>query len=330
MKTKPKDELYCGVDENKIKSAKVQINPENFKHLVYFMEERFKIHVKKDILGEPRPWTDSYTLNKYRFTNVFREDDYVTKKLIEMQKAIPDFRDKILNTVLFRAWNNPETFKDFGGPWTAEEIYDGRRMKKRTRMIYHRLKEKDPKRLWFSAAYNQGGTKVAAQCENSDGTGKFEPDIPLRIFHLGTWMGELQLFDQLMAANNQKEAFEAIKKVRGLADFLAYQIFVDLSYIPEFPFSENEFVIAGPGCKWGLGYIFDDPAGLSYSEQIFKLRDILEQEAPQLNELYAPYDRKINVMNIENCMCEISKYIRAITETGRPRNHYKPREGGQS
>lgn len=327
MNNKPRDVKYCGVNQERIKAAKVKINPQNFAYLTHFMEERFKIHLKKDVEKLPRPWTEDKILQTFKFTNVFREDDYVTKKLIETtQKPIRSLQEQVLNTVLYRAWNNPKTFEDFGGPWTVEEIYDGKALKEKVRPIYHKLKEAEPHRLWFSSAYNQGGTKLAAQCENLDGTGEFEKDIPLRIFHLGAWMGQLGTYQKLINAPNQLEAFKAIREIRGFADFLAYQIFVDLTYIPEFPFSENEFVIAGPGCRWGLDYIFDDADGLSYSEQIFKLKDILEQEAPQLNELYVPNGRKINVMNVENCMCEISKYIRAATGTGRPRNHYKPRE----
>ena len=34
------------------------------------------------------------------------------------------------------------------------------------------------------------------------------------------------------------------------------------------------------------------------------------------------YDREMNVMSIENCMCELSKYIKAVNGTGRPRNKY--------
>ena len=38
-------------------------------------------------------------------------------------------------------------------------------------------------------------------------------------------------------------------------------------------------------------------------------------------------DRHLNVMSLENCFCELSKYIRAVEGTGRPRNKYR---GGKS
>lgn len=341
METKPRDELYCGVDKNKITEAQVKIHPENFGYLVHFMQERFQIHLNKDILKKPAPWTDDKILREYRFTNVFREDDYVTRELIhQAQSLILTLEEKVLNTILFRAWNNPRTFKDFGGPWNTEMIYSGR-LKECVRPIYQRLHEEDPNRLWWSGAYNQGGTKNAWKfpdpnkvkerktARNKKGASAFndyEKDIPLRVFHIGAWLKEMDFFNRIMQCKNQREAFELIKDIQGFADFLAYQVFIDLCYIPEFPFSENEFVVAGPGCKKGLDYIFIDADGLTYSEQIFKLKEILESRAPQLNLLYKQCDKQINIMSLENCMCEISKYIRAAQGTGRPRCKYRPRK----
>ena len=124
---------------------------------------------------------------------------------------------------------------------------------------------------------------------------------------------------------------------------------MDLSYIKEFPFSENEFVVAGPGCKKGIDYIFTNKDGMTYEECLFWLRDMInydpnslfrcdelrewEEENGYESREYNRFklfndlpedDRIMNVMSIENCMCELSKYMRAVDGTGRPRNKYKP------
>ena len=83
---------------------------------------------------------------------------------------------------------------------------------------------------------------------------------------------------------------------------------------------------------------------MNYAECMFWLRDAINNypislfSADDLSEfddgfpVYEPmrlfsdlpkYDRKMNVMSIENCMCELSKYIKAVNGTGRPRNKYK-------
>lgn len=352
MNSKPKDELYCGVRKERIDLAHPEINHRNAKHLVEFMTERWNIHIKKDIQGLPAPWTDNPILREFKFTNVFREDDRATRELLRLVSHNDrlTFEEKILNSILFRAWNNPETFTGFGGPWTAEEIYDGVGLKEKVRPLFHRLAKAEPNRLWWSSAYNQGGTKCAWKFADADirkrpykfgsdkelGDDKYsdwEPDIPLRVFHIGTWLKRQQIVTKLLGANNQQECFEILKSLRGFADFLAYQVFVDLTYIPEFPFSENEFTIAGPGCKKGLDYIFINRDGMTYEESLFYLRRLLTEDwqrtATKLRALFEPYGRCVNIMSLENCMCELSKYIRAVEGTGRPKNKYKPRKEKQ-
>jgi hypothetical protein len=111
---------------------------------------------------------------------------------------------------------------------------------------------------------------------------------------------------------------------------LAYQVFVDLTYIPEFSFSENEFVICGPGCQKGIDTLVRDRAGLSYSEFLFWLRDNqhemfgpLGYDPTTLFEDLPPHDRTLNVMSLENCMCELTKYVKAVRGHGRPRQRYQ-------
>ena len=353
MQTKPRDVRYCGVRKGRIKSACPTLNEENAAHLLNFITERYRIHVKKDILGKPRPWTDDPVLSKYKFTNVFREDDRVSKALIELVSTNSKLtlEEKVLNTFLLRSWNNPDTFTDFGGPWSAKQIYNGLKLKEKVRPKYHELLESDSDRKWWSSAYNQGGTKYAWKFPDGEGFSRapseeqgkefqdYEPDIPLRVFHIGPWLKEKKVFHRLTEAKDQREAYDIIREIRGFASFLAYQVFVDLTYIEEFPFSENEFTIAGPGCKRGLDYLFDDYDGMTHEEALFFLRDNIGEyfkalqagdytdrkwEPEKLFKHRPPEDRCLNVMCLENCFCELSKYIKAVTGSGRPRNNYKP------
>lgn len=357
MQTKPRDVKYCGVNAKKIKKAEPYLHEENTAHLLHFIVERYRIHVKKDILKKPRPWTNDPILQSYKFTNVFREDDRVSRALIELVSTNKQLtlEEKILNTFLLRSWNNPDTFTDFGGPWTAKEIYNGLDLKERVRPLYHRLLKADPDRKWWSSAYNQGGVKSVWKFPSGNGhimgadkndiksTPGYESDIPLRVFHIGPCLKEKNIVERLLKADNQKQAYEIIREVPGCAEFMAYQIFVDLAYIKEFPFSENEFVIAGPGCKRGLDYLFTDYGGLTYEESLFWLRDNIDEyfialqhgdyakhdwDPEKLFKRRPEGDRCLNIMALENCFCELSKYLRAYYGTGRPRKHYTPTVGG--
>lgn len=345
MKTKKQDTLYCGVDRSKIKRSNPHIDTDVFIEFVKMIRDRYRIHKRKDVQGKPKPWTKNSIMQQYKFTNVRREHDKQTRYLIENVTNNPDLslEDKIVNTFMFRAWNNWDTFRDLGLPADAQRLYSPS-LKEIIRPRYKRLSTDAPGRLWFSSAYNQGGTKHAWKFPAGDGYQRaykeseakkysdWEPDIPLRPFHVGVWLGQQSIVKKLLNAQDQKECFDIIKSVRGFADFLAYQVFVDLTYIREFPFSENEFVIAGPGCKKGMNLLFKDRAGLTYEECLFWLRDnwdnLIEKfdipwNADKLFSDLPEYDRCMNVMSLENCFCEFSKYMRALHGTGRPRVKYE-------
>ena len=372
MKTKSKDTIYCGVRQAVIESADPTLDWDSVYHFRTFVIDRYKIHQRKDIKQLPAPWTKNPIMREYKFTNVRREHDRQTRYLIDNITNNPNLtlEDKIVNSFLFRAWNNWSTLRDFGFPYSAEKIYSPK-LKRHLQSKYERLSGENPNRMWYNNAYNQGGTKCAWKFENADLRAvpyKFGnehdmgddlqddfTEIPLRPLNVGIWLGRGHIVEKLLAAKDQQECFEIIKTVRGFADFLAYQVFVDLTYIKDFPFSENEFVVAGPGCKKGLDYIFKDKDGMTYEECIFWLRNHINQHAEGggynlfnndvLDDLednmsyphrgYHPealfsdlpeYDRCMNVMSLENCMCELSKYLRTVRGEGRPRCHYKPTE----
>lgn len=339
MQTKPKDRRYCGVSIEKVYESSPKLSYLTAAHLLEFITERYKIHIKKDILHQEAPWTDNPILQEYKFTNVRREHDRQTKYLINgiVNNNNLTLEDKICNICLFRTWNNWDTVKLLGGPWTAATIYDEDSIKQQARKLYFNTPDR-LSRLWYSSAFIQGGTKQALR---EDRNHKIENIMALRPFHVGRQLKSLDLYTNLMNTNNQFEAFQCIKQVRGFSDFLAYQIFVDMTYIPEFPYSENEFVVAGPGCKRGLDKLFLDRDGMTYEECLFWLRDNIDKvfkktQKKGLTEIdwnpeilfsdLPEEDRYMNVMSLENCFCELSKYIRAIKGEGRPRNHYKPYE----
>lgn len=336
MQNKRADIPYCGVSQQKIREAKPKLNVVAVKHLYDFVTERYKIHIRKDFLKQKAPWTNNPILSQYKFCNIRREHDRQSQYLIKNISTNPclSIEDKIVNSFYFRAWNNWDTMKDLGGPWPAKSLYSSQ-MKEQVRPIYQQLASEDPDRKWWSSAYNQGGTKQAWRYPDPNEKINKEDDIPLRVFHIGPWLKEHNTVEKLLSASDQKAAFEAVKEIQGFADFLAYQIFVDLTYIEEFPFSENEFVVAGPGCQKGLNKLFDDYDGLTLEETLFWLTDNIDEI---FNEVHPPFwagrlfvdlpqeDRFFSVMCLENCMCEFCKYIRTIEGNGRPRVKYKQHE----
>lgn len=320
MKTKPADTPYCGVRKDAIAKARPKLNHKNLELLHHWIAERYSIHLKKDIWKLPKPWTSDPSLLKYKFCNVRREQDRESRWLIEHialnQKL--SYGDKLLNCILFRFFNKHQTSEITGMLDFRKTDYA--KIERR----FGEYREKHPQYVYFSNAFYMSGPKGAANRK----FGKVG-DIKLKIIRLIESYAKEGLVEQVKLAKDQQEVFEVLQSYDGIGYFLAYQLFVDFTYIPEFPFSENEFTIAGPGCRKGLDLIFDDFDGMTYEEALFWLRDnqhkVFGKFGYDPKKLFSDLpmeERHLNLMSIEGCHCEISKYIRAFRGKGRPRIRY--------
>lgn len=287
-----RDTPYCGVDKDKISKRSPKLHGDNFETFCYYIRERERIRERKELDYPRDSWTDDIILKKYRFTNVRRKDDRVSKWLIENISENPNLglSDKIFNTILFRAYNKIETAEILRLPWEA--CYGAP-----SRSVAESIKgyaSLHPKYKWYGSAYFQSGLKGAwvDSYESGNSAG--------RMLDMLDYVAGENLDELMLSCENQQEVFEVIKTIPGFANFLAYQVFVDLTYIPEFPFTDEEFTVSGPGCNRGINLVFSRRDGLTDEELIFWLRD--NQEV--LDLLF-----KVTVMDLENCFCEISKYI---------------------
>lgn len=99
-----------------------------------------------------------------------------------------------------------------------------------------------------------------------------------------------------------KGAFCDLRKVDGLGSFLSGQIVADLKYTPYLEEAPDwwTFAVMGPGSKKGLDHIFYGGT----TERNFKIR--LEE----LHEYVRPHIPKMHAQDLQNCLCEFSKYVR--------------------
>lgn len=312
MRNKPADIPYGGLNAKKIKSANPQFHPEHLQMFKQFVLDRYKVHLNKDFYQTPKPWTTNRILQNYKFTNVRREHDKTTKYLLNMLEEHEDdfYINKIMNIILYRLFNKIETSQLIG--WVDFHEYD-------EDAIRSKLSSAAPGFVYFTNAFHTTGMRHAFKKQYPEET--FEPMVIVRGCHD---MVE-DIYHGVTRAEEPKNIIECLKWINGIGNFLAYQMFVDFTYIEEFPWSENEFVVSGPGCIKGLSELFVDRDGLSWDELLFWLRDncpITKQECGELMVDLPQYDRYMNIMSLENCMCELSKYIRAVEGTGRPKNLY--------
>lgn len=309
MKNKPNDIPYLKCNINKIKNANPRLNMESLEILYNYIIDRQEIYTKRESNQKP-PWSESEIFQKYSFTNVRRELDSTTKWVINNICNNPklSYADRFYRTILFRIYNKIDTAKSINLNMDSISFW--------TDSNFSRAVEKIEGHA-YGLDYSVVSIISNMKEKYPDNNYKINP-----MFHIKQLFIQNEFKIPYKVEDNAEETIKWLKNnIPGVGDFIAYQIFIDLTYIDEFPISENEFTICGPGCKRGLNYLFDDKDGMSYTECIFWLRDNQNKIFKDINSSFSfqelfknlsEYNRDWNVMSIENCMCELQKYINII------------------
>ncbi|THD61612.1 nucleotide kinase domain-containing protein [Phenylobacterium sp.] len=263
-----------------------------------FAAERQSIYVRR-LLEPDGPWTKDPILAAYRFTNAYRAADRVSQFLIanvqygESRSQAP--AEVFFRTLLFKFFNKIETWElleDQLGPlsWQAANF--------------------DALCRVLDAAFRRGMRLYsAAYIMPAPGFG-----------HDRKHANHLALLSQMMEdglpasigkAKSLRSVFEMLLAYPGLGPFLAYQYAIDLNYSSLLGFSENDFVVAGPGALDGLAKCFADTGGRTPEEVIAEIADRQETEFRRLDlKFEGLFGRPLQLIDCQNLFCEISKYAR--------------------
>jgi len=291
-----------------------------------FIVKRHLIYKKKDIKGEPAPWTEDQILANYKFTNIFRTFDrgtkYVTNHIMHHELS-PE--DMIFNVIAYRLFNKIETSEEYG--FLRACTYDPERLDKQIHEYALTT------RTVFTSAFIVSGYSMV----ELSGMDKIS-----RIAMVLKWIrdqivyNDYAIVDTIMQDTTMEATYKALIGLTGLGPFLAYQIAVDLSYWAKTKFGEDDFVIMGPGAKRGIDWIFPEHEVQKHKAEFlcFWLRDRQYEfwkdydVDPNIlfDDCHLPY---VSVMALENVCCEFQKYMKALTNEGRPRNKYDGSEGQQ-
>ncbi len=282
----------------------------NLRFFWNYVDERYLIlHKRKQ--GHLPPWTEDSILRKYKFTNVFRRDDPGTQFVLN--KIIPfyteDIQNLLFNIILYRLFNKIETY----------ELIGGQNHKKFDKLeIRHALEEtRHPvfTNAFIVSPYNflkEEGTKIARVVKLLELIAK---DIPI-------------VTEKIIRNRASEVTYSVLKSLPGIGEFLAYQICVDLGYYSHEFYDENKHVVAGKGALNGLNFLFPNSfkrhstylIKFLVDTQSYWLRRLSQSNSPLIRDYgYKP----LNLMAVENCLCEISKYLKALYGLGRPRVRYK-------
>jgi hypothetical protein len=269
----------------------------------------------------PPPFTDDPILQKYRFCNVYREDDRTTrwcKKYV--RDPLLDKPEVLLAVVIFRWFNRITTgeaiFCQTGlthnGLETAFEHY--LRVGK-TNVLLHAIKHFCKDGPYVTGAYTilgfRGMTKlhgVLKAIETFDCHSA--PD---------NWRSIAKTC--LKQLTSLEEVWDWLKDFPYLGGFTAAQIIADLKYTYLLSNAPDWYTFAksGPGSRRGLNLVYGRPmkqpwrSETEWCEHLIKLRKETRQWFLNAG-MVAPH-----AQDVQNICCEFSKYEKTRLGEGRPR-----------
>lgn len=248
------------------------VNNDNLRLFQYYVNERNSIFNRKQ--AKEYPLTEDKIFRNHRFINIHRQNDTQTKMCVEHIINNPDLtiEDKILNIIMFRGWGIWETVRFFGGCWTREQIrdFDTALAEKK----YKQVTRINPKYKFFTNAAYVAALKVAASKYGSD-------NAVTAIFGLAKRC--IDLPERILSAKNEQEVLDMLTELPGVANFLGYQIFLDMTYLDGFPFTDDHFVVATTRVKRAVRILFKYSEGYSYEECIKWLQENQEVLMPDLD-----------------------------------------------
>jgi hypothetical protein len=265
--------------------------------LAHFIFQREMARVNHDKGGRP-PFCEDPIINTYRFCNVRREDDKVTRWLKKNWRDPHIGHSNMTGAMLLaRMVNWPPTLAAIGFPeeWKPDEVAD------KIRAVRGKM---------WSSAY------MITTC------GKKMDKVDYVV-------GKA---DEVMTGCNIKPVpgmtlnllWQRLCTIDGLgAGFIAAQVIADLKYSD--PYAEAApdwwtFAVPGPGSRRGVNRYFKFGLNekLSDLEWTRHLRRIINDVEPLVN-----LEPRLHAQDWQNVMCEFDKYVRARTGEGRPRARYK-------
>lgn len=263
-----------------------------------FVVERHAMYERRQAGLPQAEWTVDPVLATRKFTNVFRWLDPGSQFVITDLLPDADEVTALYRCAMYRYTNWPDTwrwlrdhFGHYPGPYDNQvEILEAMQHR---RELGHQI---------FSGAYMilpQPG-KIGDKIEHV-------VDLVNRITHRA---------DEFITAPSQAQKHDALISHFGVGNFLGLQILTDYMYRFGTLDSENQFVVPGPGSLRGTALFA--PGYTPGSVIRWAHKSLLSMpDCPILG------GKQPSVMDVQNCFCEYSKYVK-----GPRKNLYTPAHPG--
>lgn len=246
-------------------------------------------------------------ISRYRFCNVRRNDDRVTKWIHAWAFEENGWREHPelwFAFVVARLFNNEDTLRAIGdhilpyNPLKMNKVLKGRAV----------LGEKN-----FNAAY----------IVSTNGRAMNKVDYVIGLVLTPLWKHREHLSNFISRQECLGPVHQLLCEQNGMASFMAAQVVADLKYAQPERWSDfHTFVASGPGSKRGLNRLLGRDKDAPMPEALFRATLLRLRDATNARTRMEP----ITAQDIQNCLCEFDKYQRAATGDGEPKQLYKPKE----
>jgi hypothetical protein len=272
-----------------------------------FVEQRHRAWERRTAGLPQETWTDDPIVATHKFTNVYRVLDYGSQfVLTDLIDPNLDERTQLRDLFLYRHTGRVEAW-DYAAvvaeayPYDLDELYQ----------IWSAYRNEG--RPFFTNAY------LVFPQSTVPGTDKLRSIIDLteRLFTEGS---PDDVVPDFLAVKTQQERFRVLRRNKGVADFMSMQVLTDWGYTPHCGEDrENEMVVCGPGAVKGARALGLDPD----SAIQWAVTSLRNSGTVRLG------DRLPSYMDVQNCLCEFSKYVRFAAKPI-PAKPYKPAHPGLS
>jgi DNA polymerase I len=277
--------------------------------LLYWIEERERMRARKGA-DAPQPWTVDEILRTGRFCNVRREDDAVTRWIAEHWRTRrAEDPDLFVAMVIARLVNKWQTLEALGYPlpWDPEWFLSVMR--------------------GIETPYNSAYVISAGPNKRDEKTGeKLYPDKPaFQVAEIFNPLWEARKFARPRAGDTLERFSARLNGFKYLGSFYRGQIIADLKYVEPLRSASDWMTFAepGPGSKPGLNLVLGRPAHAPWTDNEWRggLRWLREEIGPDLERLGLA---DLHMQDLQNCCCEIFKYLRARSGERSIRRTYRP------
>jgi hypothetical protein len=256
-----------------------------------FARARHKIYLQR-LAGKPSPWTNDPILQRYRFTNVFRELDATTIWFAQhLRNPLRNSIEVLPATVVFR-WFNRRT--------TGEAIKQNKNYLNPAALRKAIAKLPPP---YVTGAYMIYTTCLKAPTK--------QEGVLQAIEH---WYEAHKDWRKFKCSSLQ-ETCQWVKSI-CLGDFMAYEIACDLRHTKLLACADDVMTWAnfGPGSSRGIERVAGKGAGLLEARELLKLSQ---------NKKYWPKEWPAwEMREVEHTLCEFDKYQRTKLGEGHPKEVY--------